>query len=1122
MHTSVAGMVVGTKDEGTMRLRGSGRWPAVTGAGARWARRLAAALIVAPVFVLPAAAQPPQRSTKAEGTRLLLDRLAEREMPDVVLWVLDRIDKDPAAPADLKAEAAYRRAVALVGMSRRESDAAKRAGMLDNAEKQIDAFLASSPSGPRAVEAFTQRGNLLIERGRAKLAEARRPGADVKALRAQAVPFFDAAIKSLQGTVEPGKPLPEKITNAEDAVLRELRAVSAEIDSLEGSDAPEESGDAKPRSRQRPRRATAADTRRLNDLKAAEENWQGRLVQTRLMVASAWYEKAQAFDPKSDDWKKALEESTKRFKTLVEKYPTLGGGFFARYYQGRNQCLLGQHDAAVATLTPLTALQGASPLVATLRRKAQATIFEAWLAAKKFAELDADLRKQALTTLPVERLDEDWLALKLRAALLLEGQAMAIAEKDRKTKGRPLLQDAKRMATDVVRANREFAAEARELLGRIGASAPDIADDERTFQTAMDDARVAMTEMQEAAVAAKAEADAAKKKTLLETVAAARGRAIEAARQALRLAGDAEVDAVNQARYLLTYLFYDAGRFHESATLGRFLAERYPNARGSRQAATIAMASWQQLQRQTDPAWRAGARDQGSRMAERILTIWPSDNEAGDAALVALLTAVEERDPARIIELVGKVPEGSPRRPEVMLRAGTALWREVLEQRRGEGGDAAAAEAWKKQAVAYLDAALAAMAAAGPVSRTTVAGALTRAQIALDDGDTKLALRWLEDPRLGPWTVANDAKADAAVREGPFAEVALTTALRCFVEAESLDKAQQAMDRLEKLAGDGEESSARLTAMYFAMGRELQQELETLAKGAEAGTGAAGDRARAILAGFEKFLDGVQKRDAKVSSQIWVASTYLTLGSGGGTSAIVPKPKAQEYLDRAGTVFEGLIARKDDPEIAKYEPAIRLKMADISLARGRWQEAESQINWLLADKKRQNTPDLQITAAEILQAAGRQLAGSDPAAAEDRFRQAAIGWTSGESVVWGWGGIANRVSRLAFGGDDDRAKRAREQFFQARLELAACLFARANLSSKSASEKTEMFDKAIESILTTRRLHPDLGGKAGQDRFEQLLKAIQKQRSPGVPPRGFAEFEEARAAAAGRPDVQAR
>ena len=85
------------------------------------------------------------------ATVALLEQLQERDMPDVMLWVLDRVAADPKASADLKKQLPFRRASALVATTRTELDAAKRAAILDEAEKEIDRFLVTGPEGRPAI-----------------------------------------------------------------------------------------------------------------------------------------------------------------------------------------------------------------------------------------------------------------------------------------------------------------------------------------------------------------------------------------------------------------------------------------------------------------------------------------------------------------------------------------------------------------------------------------------------------------------------------------------------------------------------------------------------------------------------------------------------------------------------------------------------------------------------------------------------------------------------------------------------------------------------------------------------------------------------------------------------------
>ncbi len=57
----------------------------------------------------------------------LLEALDERGMPDVSLWLLERLAQpDAGISAELRSELAYRKALALVGVGRTEPNAEKR------------------------------------------------------------------------------------------------------------------------------------------------------------------------------------------------------------------------------------------------------------------------------------------------------------------------------------------------------------------------------------------------------------------------------------------------------------------------------------------------------------------------------------------------------------------------------------------------------------------------------------------------------------------------------------------------------------------------------------------------------------------------------------------------------------------------------------------------------------------------------------------------------------------------------------------------------------------------------------------------------------------------------------
>jgi hypothetical protein len=1065
-------------------------------------------------------------------TRALLDGLEERQMPDVMLWVIDRAAADPSTSDALKKELPFLRATALIGTSRTESDAAKRAAILDQAEKSIDAFVASKPTGDLAIAAYTQKGNLLIERGRGKVEMAKRPGQDVAKLSAEAVGFFDAAIKSLKDTVKPEQKEIPAVTNAGDAVIKSLREIRDQIEALKASG----KGD--------PPKLPPAQQKEKERLEEVQETLQAKLLQTRLMTAGTYFEKAKAYPKGSKEAAAAIAESTALFKALAEKYPNKAAGVFARYYWGRNEAAMGKYEVAAETLAPVAVIDDKSPLAVSLRAKAINSSLECWLAmaAKEkapekakaiYAKLSDDMRKFALTSVdkvPGRKLDAEWLGLKYRAGAMLSGLADTVDGKE-KVQKMALLRDAKKLATEVATANKDFAKEARDLAAKLGKDLP-AGSEEKDFPTLLADARVAFSTFQEKQAQAKALQAAGKTSeaaALVQQSAGDRDTAMKFFQEAIKLGEqDKQPDeaGLNSARTILTFLLYDAKRFPEAAALGGLLAEKYPNSLGSRQAAKVALASLQQLGMQPDPAVSKDAKAKLVTLAKLIGKTWSAEAEGADAYAVLLNLAIESHNAPEMAALVTAFPKDSPKRPEFVLRAGTAMRREVQDARKLEAADRPddkTLTAWNTAAKGAIDEGLAALEAtplpAGTGAKIAVGAALARVQMALEDGDRAAAGKVLEHPTYGPWTVVFGA--DPGLNQGTLAEGTLTVSLRHFIETEQLDKAQKAMDALEKAAGSGEEASAKLTNMYLSMGRDLQLQLEALGTGENAGTPEVRERAQRILAGFEKFLDGVGKRDSKISSQIWVATTYLTLGSGKGTGSVVPKSKAEQYLDRAADAYARLLARKDDAkaseqerqDIARFEPSIRLKMASIFKERGKWDAAQEQLDWILADAKRQNSLEIQVQAAELLEAAGRAAAAAgDTAKADSLLREATAGRKAGTVAVWGWGNIANKLSRQAFAATDEKAMKARELFFDARLHVAETLLTRARLGGQAA-DREKRLDSAKTAIAMTRKLYPDLGGESFQKRFEKLLKDVQKEQG-ATNPGGFKQLDEEAAASA--------
>ncbi len=1060
-----------------------------------------------------------KRTALEVSTELLLEKLVEqgdKGMHDVVLWVLDRVDADDSLKS-LRPSSPLRRGGSLVSLSRKELDTKKKAGLLEEALKCFDVFLAAKAGdaevGNEQIMALTEKGGVLVERARLAVAQSKLSGADPAASLEAAVKFFDEAFASFEA--------------AEKGVLVRLRSVGEQLAAFDvgkkadGADAKDGGKEGKKAPPPRKGRSTAdqkRDAAKVEELSEEQERLRGQLLSTRLLLASARFEKSKAFAPGSEGWKQAMDDSTKRYAELYTKYGNRGVGLFARYYEGRNYTVMAQAaekpddrkkllEKAVQTLVELRLLEGGG-FVPALKAKAYNTTFECWMELNDVAGFDEAAEKAVAAAVSPDKYvgidGGDWLGMKYRGAALLAQKAEAEGPK-----GRPKLKTAQKAAMEVAKVNRDYAKEARELLTKLGKSVGE--EQAQSFEAAMDEVGVIVgnwksksTEAKELEKASKAD-EAGKAK---EEAAAFRDKAIQSLVKAMPTATDEDLDRLNKARYLTTFLLYDAKRLHEAAALGEFLAERYPNAIGSKDAARVAMASWQMLAKEGQPGWSADARRRSAELAGLIVKIWPADGSSADAAVVAIASAAEQGDVKRIMDLVEAVPADSPRRAEVLLRGGSALWKAVVDRRRlGDDAQGDAAEQPVEnvlgKATQAIDAGLGAVAAAGKPDKLAVAAALYRCQIGMEAGDDKLVLETLTNPVYGPWTVVTSG--DASVVDPAVAEEALRLALRYFIQTEKLDDAQKAMDLLEAAAGEGEDAAEKLASMYLAMGRDLQEQLAGILGGAGGIAGGAGGiaggevsgeaRARAgkVVSGLVKFLDRVAAKDKKVSSQMWVASQFMALGAGPGQQGaaivqVVSKDKRQEYLARAAAIYESLL-KSDDQKIKDSELSIRLKLATVYRELERWDEAIGHLEWIVRQPKGANMLSAQWEAATFLAAAGA--VEKDKAKAVDYLKQAVMG-RQGEVVFWGWSGIANKLQKQALaGGANEKAAESRRRFFEARLNVPKTRLTRAEVGE--AADRTKQLEMAERDIVLTHKLYPDMGGKEFRGQFDKLLEEIQKQ-----------------------------
>ncbi|MEA1951639.1 MAG: hypothetical protein U9N87_09650, partial [Planctomycetota bacterium] len=568
----------------------------------------------------------------------------------------------------------------------------------------------------------------------------------------------------------------------------------------------------------------------------------------------------------------------------------------------------------------------------------------------------------------------------------------------------------------------------------------------------------------------------------IEEIAELQAETLKYYQMALTMIGPkTSVDDINVVRYYLSYLYWIADDAYRAAVLGEFLARRYPDSVGARQAAKIAMAAYAKMfnEAELDSPAREFANRRMVKVADYITQRWAGGPEAGDAWMMLLRTAVVGGNLEEASKFLEKVPAGSSRRGEAELMVGRAYWADYLRCLRLEE-DSRPASAVMAKNMAQAKTLLAAgikNSQGNAVDASLFAAVLSLAQIHLRDGKPAEAVKVLDDPKVGAHTLLKK-KHPASQKPGYDIET-YKTALRAYVASRELEKAEKAMDVLEKaVAAEGDAKAAsKLTQIYISLGRELQELLEGLRKQKKT------EEMTAVSGGFELFLTRISDREQgnTFNSLNWVAETFFGMGKGFDSGGQALPPEAEKYYQKAAATYKAILKKcKDDPSFApKPDVAygIRVRLAKCLLRLGQYETAMKYLVNVLV--KKNMMVDAQVQAAHTYQA----WAGT-PGNSSKYLKAIKGGYRSKKmkaNVVWGWLKIAKMVAS---------SKKHRDVFHEARYNLAVCQM-EAALTLRG-QKKKDGLAAAEKSITRIQMLYPKMGGKEWRAKYDGLLKKIQK------------------------------
>jgi cellulose synthase operon protein C len=973
----------------------------------------------------------------AERCQAFLDGLRDprRGYYDVARDYLEQMRTSPLADPEFREAIDYHLGVTLLESSRRQP-LAQREKTLEEAHDYFRKFLNDHPLDALETSARRNLADLLIERGRIKreladqcgaksddrarlLGEAREIFKDARA----ALTEVDVRLNKMQRAIKPLGP------NDEDAI------------------------------RKRDRMRT-------------------EIILTRFSLAKMLYEIADTYEPGSKESRKWLKDAVAAFGEYYLKYEPRLGAYPFYIEEARCYKELGAYTKALVILNDLTSpeLRNDAAFL-PIRAAATELAMEVYLALGPKRCQDAwNAYDNWEKTVAMAEASED--ARRNTAAVKYLGGEAALELVRSLSEKKPneadlraeYLQRAKELLTLAASVPGKYRLKARFKL-----TDPLLAGGEARVETpkdtadARDRAQLAWDQLQERGLSR-------------ERTDRLRAEARVCFRYVLAHPPQkATVADLNAVRYCLAYLDWMAGDYYDAAVLGEFLARRYADQPMALRGAEVALKAYAKLCFDGSAGDdRQFETDRMTAMAEWITDRWPKSSVADDARIMQIRAAMSRRNPNQAVRYLAKISETSPRRGDAELLTGRLLW------------DACGAAMRLPEDQQPTKATLSMMVAEGhkalesgikrlregvnarhPVSPTLAAAVLTLAQICLYQAEPEEALAWLDDPKIGPNTLAK-AK-HKATSSGDFGLQAFETALRAYTAVGRWDKAAETLDALHRAGG-----AAKGARMYLTVGRQLEAAWRRLlADDNQAETAKA-------ARGFEFLLTQIAALPAGeigFPALLWAADALVALGDSMDSGDGKLSAEASADYRKAVRVYEKIVETcRADGRFAPRPDAVlsvQIRLARCLRRLGRFDEAMEVLATIL--KSRENLLDAQREAAYTYQAWGDESADHLLSAILGGYKVQREDGGAG-NLVWGWNRIARRVQPF-------EGKSYQDQFNEARYNLALCRLKYA--LSQAGDQRVAQLQRAEQDILVILRIRPSMGGPEWYDRYDALLKKIQ-------------------------------
>ena len=643
-----------------------------------------------------------------------------------------------------------------------------------------------------------------------------------------------------------------------------------------------------------------------------------------------------------------------------------------------------------------------------------------------------------------------------------------------------LLRQALEDSQKVARYPGAFREPANALNRRVKALLGDKDKEPRDFETAFERARSMIDQIQQL----KDEIDSAGTDAVRNEKSAELTLHMNEVGRLLQLALDlreqaTDPEAVAQARYLLSYIFFSQRKNYDAVIMSRYcmINDRSADPTTALNATEIAISSAVQ-------AWNdapADAREFETMLlrdiCQEIIDLYPQSTRANEARIRLGRVYQQLGDSLEAAKWFLAVPESDPQYPSARISAGQQYWSawtseaSGVEQGGAETHSAEQMQQWKKEASTLLSQGIQLLRERnGPEtapSAEVVAAEVSMASILNLDGDYKETIQRLttggENSVIQAIAVEDGSeRPETGITSAAFAGLTLRLLMRAYVGTQQIDEALATMNRLEAVGGQD------TTAVYTQLGIELQEELKRLRSAGQT------DRLAEVRQSFERFLERVyeQRDPSDYNSLLWIGETYFGLGQGVGDDVAA----ATAYYDKAATAYNLIID-------GRLTEGSTLTAIQLRLARCRRAQTMYEQGYTIALEILRANPlalDAQFEAARILSDWGS-------AGETEKLLDAIRGVKENDQrVVWGWAELAKRLQRIV---QEEPDAEFEERLLEARFELSN---SRLRYAAAGGSDRETQLRSGLAEITIFTRVYRRIDD-GWWNRFDNLYQDMQSE-----------------------------